>query len=425
MKKNPILQVLGGGRLQKKLIKQAEDEGIKVVVVDRDPEAPGKEFASFAYDVSATDFDKNLSIAKELCVDGIVTLGTDQTVVVAARIAHKLSLPSFITPETALLATNKKLMKRTLFEHDIPTARHVVICHEDSDAVINNKIEQLQSPFVVKPSDSQGQRGVSLLHDKKKAFSAVSHARSYSRDGDVIVEEYVYGYEVTANAWVSRGRINLLALTDRVTYYKPPIIGICLSHIFPSEHGRKHLTIVKEVLSKTVKAFHIDEGPLYVQMIVSDSKVFIVELACRIGGGHEEDLIPSVSGIDVRQCLIDFALGRRQKAIRYDFNYTSLKEQYGVFFLAPKRHDTVSGLIPLSKQVTDECLLWGEFYIKEGSKVNSLTIATDRIGAFLAKGADRQALLSNADNIIKRLVVEGEKYKNIISDIFALPLKGL
>jgi biotin carboxylase len=425
MRNNPVLLVLGGGRLQKKIIRQAEENGIAVVVVDADPKAPGMQFASYQYTISTTDFEGILQLTKKLNISGVLTLGTDQPVLTATRISQKLNLPSFINPDTALLVTNKELMKATLSNKNIPTSRYIVISRSEDKERIRGKIRPLTFPLVLKPVDSQGQRGVALIHQESEIFQSMDTALHYSKTGTLIVEEFLEGNEVTANAWIYKGEIYLLALTDRVTYFNPPSIGICLAHIFPSKFAKPYLTHIKEILHETVKAFHITEGPLYVQIVLSDQGPYIIELACRIGGGHEEDLIPAVTGIDVRQCLINFALGRQYMFTKYDFNYSLVKNHFGVFFIAAKGADEILDCVPFENQISDDKLLWGEFYVRSGNRVCSLTNATNRIGAYLVQGNNRKSLWNKALQIYTHLKIRGTRHENLIENIFLLPLKGV
>lgn len=425
MKRKPILLVLGGGRLQKKIINQAEKNGIAVAVVDKNPKAPGLSLGSYNFNISSNDYEGILQIAKKLNINGILTIGTDQPVLVAAKVSHELNLPSFISPETALLVTNKEMMKLTLSSNNIPTARYIIVDNLKDKEIIKEEVKSLGFPFVIKPVDSQGQRGVFLVDNKYLLFDYGAEALKSSKAGKLVIEEYIEGYEVTANAWIYRGKVYLLALTDRVTYFNPPSIGICLAHIFPSKYGKQYLNNIKNLLQQIVNAFNIIEGPLYVQILLSKKGPLIIELACRIGGGHEEDLIPVVTGVDVRQCLIDFAYGKQYKFNHYDFNYNLVEKHYGIFFIAAKGRDYVVNCIPLEKQVSSKVLLWGEFYVTKGNIVNQLKNATDRIGAFLISGKDRNDLWRNARHIYNKLKIVGKRYANLIEDIFSMPLKGI
>jgi biotin carboxylase len=421
----PIIQVLGGGRTQKKIIRQAYEQGIRTAVIDRDPHAPGKKYGTYTFNTSTNDLDGNIQIARSLLVDGITTLGTDQPVKTAAHAAHELHLPFFITPETAEAVTNKEKMKLIMSTHDIATAPHVTIDRSDSTDLIKEKIQSLTFPLVIKPVDSQGQRGVALISGTAQLFEHLNDTVSYSKKGRIIIEEFDDGCEVTANAWIYKGKPYLLALTDRVTYYQPPTLGICIAHIYPSKYGQHYKKQVHEILEKITQSFHIEEGPLYVQMVISRNGPFVIELACRIGGGHEDDLIPFVSGVDVRQCLINFALGSE-----YDFNphssdHNKHNDHVGVFFLAAQGNDEILSCASLKEQISDNDLIWGEFYVKEKDMVNELTNGAERIGAFLIKEKNRGQLLMHAERIYGQLRIQGRKYQNLIRDFSSLPLKGV
>jgi biotin carboxylase len=418
-----MLQVLGGGRLQKRIIQQAESQGISVVVIDKDTEAPGKAIATHCFDISTNDYESNLRIAKEMNINGILTIGTDQPVITATRIAEDLKLPSFITSKTALLATNKEQMKLVCRENNIPIANFTIL--QGEIATIKETIDGLKPPWVVKPADSQGQRGVAIVKEMNSLFSHIEEAREYSKSSTVIIEEYSDGYEITASAWVRAGRVYLLVLTDRVTYFNPPTLGICLAHLFPSVYGSAQLAPIKALLEKVVHAFGIEEGPLYVQIIITHRGPILNELACRIGGGHEDELIPIVTGIDIRQWLIDFAISGGYKFEPYEFSYEDVKQHFGVFFIAVNDLDVVEEVEELQSQVTSPDLLWGEFYIKRGDSVRPLQNATDRVGAFIVKAEDRESLLRNAKNVYSNLVIKGGKTENLVEDIFSLDLRNL
>ncbi len=417
--KKPILQVLGAGRLQKKTIKQAEESGVEVVAVDFDKKAPGKVFATYKSHVSTIDYKANLKIAREYNIDGILTTGTDQPVVVVAKIANRLRLPSFISVNTALLATNKDKMKIAFQKYGILSAKYRVVKNLN-DA---EKFKSLKFPVVIKAVDSQGQKGVFFIENFDMLRRKLKLSFKFSKVGRVIVEDYIEGPEVTANVWVHNGKPHLLMLTDRITYNNSPNIGLCLAHIFPSRHSKKYTDQIKEIIKKLTLSFKINNGPIYIQMLISKQGPLVAEVACRVGGGHEEDLIPIVTGFDIRRHLINFTIRR---AVNFDGSsiVRNGSGHYAVFFVGAKK-DIALDFRPMDEQIKSTNFLDGEFYIRPYSKVNDLHIATDRIGFFLVKGKNRKELLNNAMDIYSQLKISGKKHKNIIENIFKLPLKGM
>jgi biotin carboxylase len=419
MKTKSVLQILGAGRLQKKTIKQAEESGIEVVAVDFDKQAEGKGFATYKSDISTLDYRANLSLAKKYNVDGILTTGTDQPVLIAAKVADRLHLPSFISVNTALLVTNKEKMKAAFRSFGIPSSGYRVIKSlEEAES-----LRTVSFPLVIKPVDSQGQRGVFLVDNFMMLKRKIETSFEHSKSRRVIVENYIEGPEITANVWVDKGRPHVLMVTDRIVYNNLPNIGLCLAHIFPSRHAGRHKERIERIIKKLVMGFEIYNGPVYIQMIISEEGPFIGEVACRVGGGHEEDLIPVVTGFDIRRHLIDYAIGRPQN-LREEEIVFNRRGCYAVFFVGAKK-DTVADFMPMEQQVNSKNFLGGDFYVRRGMKTNPPRTATDRIGYFLVKGKDRKSLLANAANIYSRLTILGKRNLNIIEDIFQLPLKGM
>lgn len=68
---------LGGSLFQIPPIKYAKEQGHYVITCDYLPDNPGHKFAHEFHNVSTTDKDAILKLAKELKVDGIVAYASD------------------------------------------------------------------------------------------------------------------------------------------------------------------------------------------------------------------------------------------------------------------------------------------------------------------------------------------------------------
>ena len=103
----PRLLVLGAGPAQLGLLEAARARGVWLAVVDRDPAAPGFRFADRRCILSTEDEPAIERLVDALAADGLIAPGTDWPVGVGARIAHRAGLPHPISPQTAVLVTNK------------------------------------------------------------------------------------------------------------------------------------------------------------------------------------------------------------------------------------------------------------------------------------------------------------------------------
>ena len=102
---------VGAGRHQRRAIRQARERGLRVVAVDRNPEALGFEEADVGEPVDFTDVAAVTEVARRHAVDGALTVSADRAVPVVAAVTEALGLPSIGTA-TAHLMTHKIAMRR-------------------------------------------------------------------------------------------------------------------------------------------------------------------------------------------------------------------------------------------------------------------------------------------------------------------------
>ena len=160
--------------------------GFYTVTCDYLPENPGHKFADEYYNVSTTDKEAVLSLAKKLQIDGIVAYASDPAAPTAAYVAEKMGLPG--NPyESVKILTEKDLFRDFLHNHGLncPKAHGYTSCEEAA-----KDIEQFQFPVMVKPVDSSGSKGVVKIYSSSELKNAVGEALSYSRCGRFIVEEF-------------------------------------------------------------------------------------------------------------------------------------------------------------------------------------------------------------------------------------------
>ena len=116
--------------------------GFYTVTCDYLPENPGHKFADEYYNVSTTDKEAVLSLAKKLQIDGIVAYASDPAAPTAAYVAEKMGLPG--NPyESVKILTEKDLFRDFLHNHGLncPKAHGYTSCEEAA-----KDIEQFQFP---------------------------------------------------------------------------------------------------------------------------------------------------------------------------------------------------------------------------------------------------------------------------------------
>lgn len=394
--KESRLLVLGGGRYQMKLICAAEKRGIRTVISDYLIDAPAKSYASYPTMTDALDIEANIALAKKYGVSGVITSGTDQALNTMAQVANELNLPCYLSPESAHTCTHKNKMIHAVQSQDIPRPNSLHITSVDQARKIET---DLNFPLVIKPSDAQGQRGISIVRNKEHLITALSNALNASRESVAIAEEFIEGPEITVSAWLKERKANILMITDRVTYNAPPALGICFQHIFPSLHASHLADKAKTLMESIGQAYSVSNGPLYVQMIVKDNELFFIEGSCRIGGGHECSLIPLVTGIDVTEHLIDLAMDGETANIEYDFDDENIQKHAVVNFMLAQPGVIEKQTSPLDLPQPPANLIESSFYNQPGYEQTPTINGLSRVGYFICTADNRENLLEQAQKI--------------------------
>lgn len=180
------LLVLGAGPAQLGLLEAARArDDVHVIAVDRDPAAVGLALADERAILSTEDEEGVDRLARALDVDGIVSPGADWPVGIAARVAERVGLPHPITARTAAIATSKQRQRERFAAAGVPHAR-----------ALDERVDALRYPLVVKAPDRQGQRGLTLVAGPDALGAALALAKEEARGGGVLVEE-------PANLWTS------------------------------------------------------------------------------------------------------------------------------------------------------------------------------------------------------------------------------
>ena len=374
------LLVLGAGPAQLGLLAAARERGLFVIALDRDPAAPGFAYADRRAIISTEDEHGIERLAEAERIDGIVAPGIDWPVAIAARVAEKLRLPHPLTPAVAVLATSKLKQRERLAEAGVPQPRwHSVASEENLGESV---------PVVVKAPDRQGQRGLTLVSRAEELAQAVATAVEESRSGLAIVEELVDGPEVTVNAFSVRGRFVPLTVTDRLTA-EPPAFGVALAHVWPSEAAGEEAVRTAEAAAA---ALGITDGPTYTQLRIGPGGPQVIELAARLGGGHDAELAEAALGVELNGLALAGALGEHVEA-------PAPTAQVGgatVRFLVPPEGDLVA-VEGVDEARSQEGVLDVRVYRRPGHVFGPFRRGADRAGAVLAVGDSRKEALERAD----------------------------
>lgn len=290
------------------LIKAAKEMGLKVAVTDYNTEAPGMLLADFPVVVSTRNINLTVNAAKEFheeCpLDGVMTVGTDASQTVSA-VANALGLPG-IPFEVAERATDKIKMRRCLKENGVPVPdfRAIWTLEEAQKAV-----EEMALPLVIKPCDNMGARGVKKVQRREDLEPAFYEAKEASVSGNLIIEEFMDGPELSLDALVFDSRLEVTGIADRIIERTPYFVEV--GHTMPSILPQSQQQQAVQLFKDAIKAIGIDIGAAKGDIKITSSGPKVVEIAARLSGGWMSAYTyPLATGINLFKAAIQIALGR-------------------------------------------------------------------------------------------------------------------
>jgi biotin carboxylase len=262
-------------------------------------------------------------------------------------------------------------------------------------------------PAVIKPVDSGGQRGVSVIGSRRDLVERLPQTIAYSTSKRAILERYVEGSELNAIVVVRRGEPQLVTLSDRL---RPPGpgFGVGWIHLYPSQLPAAALATAEAVAVAAVRALGLQDGIAFPQLLVTGERdVVVVEVAARIPAGQMADLVRLGVGVD----LVDIALRQaRGEEIPRELVEPRFERPLAIRFLTAS-----PGLLPTGRVVTVDGLdsvrsapgvLEAGLYIQLGETISPVQVDADRRGYVIATARDPQAALELADHAARRLRVE-------------------
>ena len=296
--------VVAGGIPQIELLKQLRHRGIETVLIDGSHNPVAKSYADKFIQVQIFDIDAVKQIAIDEMVNFIITVCADQVLLVVARVSEILGLPFYIDYKTALDVSDKIRMKRIFKEKGIPTSEFVELEHLDL-----NSVKHLKYPLVVKPVDAYSSRGVRKVESESELRQFYNDAAKISRSGNVIVEEFCSGTEISVDAFVVNGKVEVLCISNSDKILDGGRFVIFRGK-YPANTSKTIINEITDVAQRIVDAFELTNCPLLIQMINQGEHISVLEFCARTGGNMKWLLIKNSCGVDVISAAIDLSLGK-------------------------------------------------------------------------------------------------------------------
>jgi biotin carboxylase len=395
---------VGAGRHQRRAIRRAKELGLRVAAIDRNPDAPGFADADETEVVDFADVGAAVEAARRLRPDGVLTIASDRAVPVVAAVAEARGLPG-IGGETAQRATNKVAMRTALASAGVPQPRFAAV---RTLAEAQAALAEIGLPAVLKPADSAGQRGLSVVRSADELAPRLEDAIAEAQAGEAIVERFLGGVEVNCLALARNGEVTVLTLSDR-RRPEGEGFGVCLAHVFPASIDGDAAAEAELVAAASVRAVGLVDSVAYPQLLVSPDGVRLVEIAARVPAGLMDEVARIGIGVDLVQVALLQALG---EPVPDELLRSSLRRPLAIRFLTAEPGPLPVGVVRsvngLDRSLAAPGVVGADSYIVPGEAIRHPLRDSDRRGYVIAVGESGEEALARADAAAALVHVEIE-----------------
>jgi biotin carboxylase len=330
-----LLLIIGAGREQVPAYTLAKQKGYRVVGTDIDPSAPGFDVADFSLLCSTRDVEATLAAVttfhQKHPIIGVMTIANDVPYTVS-RVAEALGLPC--APSDCVQRLTDKLEMKARFQSaDVTTPEFWLV--ESVEALTARAGLLNEGPFILKPSDGRGSRGVLYIDNRADLAWAFNHAMSVCANGRLILERFIVGPQLSVEGMFVDGQYYAVAYADRnyenMGETRPHIVED--GGVIPSQYEGPILEEVRDLIERGARALGLTFGSVKADIVLGKNGPEIIELAGRLSGNYlATHHIPMAYGVDLVGALIDVCMG---KAITAKALIPSKQKYLGVRYFFP------------------------------------------------------------------------------------------
>jgi biotin carboxylase len=234
--------------------------------------------------------DRIREFAAEYPIEAVVGVD-DDTTVLAAQLAAALGLPH--NPVEAVKAARyKDVMRLALTEADgvLSPAFWLLSLDKDPTTFAN----RMAYAVVLKPLSLAASRGVIRANDSDEFLRAFREIRAILAASElepddpgasqILVEEFIPGFEVALEGLLVDGALTTLALFDKPDPLDGPYFEETI-YVTPSRLPRASQLEIAQAVQRAATALGLRTGPVHAELRLNERGAWIVEVAARSIGG--------------------------------------------------------------------------------------------------------------------------------------------
>lgn len=389
--------LLGGSHFQVPSVKTAKKLGYYTITCDYCPDNPGHQYADEYYNVSTTDKEAVLDLARKLQIDGIVCYASDPAAPTAAYVSEKMGFPTSPYESVEILA-NKDKFREFLKQNNFNVPKAKGYAYEEIDLMLE-EMTQFKFPVMVKPVDSSGSKGVRKVDAGEDIRQAVQEALKYSRSKRFIIEEYLekYGYQIAGDGFSVDGELVFRCFANEhfdasgINPYVP--VGESWPYCLPERvHDKIHNEIQRALtlLGMKTQAYNFDVR------IDEEENVYLMEIGPRNGGNLIAQVTRYATGVDMVSYTIKAAMGEDCSDL-----CMAAPNGYWANYMIHSQQEGILQEVWIDETFKKENIVEYEMLFQPGEKIEAFTGSNGTLGTMILKFQSKEEMLEKMDHMEK------------------------
>ena len=297
-----VLVVGGGGREHARIRKIKESS--KVDEIFCTPGNGGISYDAKCFDVSATDIDGVVDLAKKLSVDLVVVAPDDPLVAGMVDALNDAGFKTFGPRANAAIIEGSKVFSKELMQkYDIPTAEYKVF--DNANDAIEYIKEKNEFPTVIKADGLALGKGVIIpenLDDAVAGVKEIMEDKIFGASGNnIVVEEFLTGPEVSVLAFTDGKCVKPMVSSmdhKRALDGDKGLNTGGMGTVSPNPYYTEEVAAecMDKIFMPTINAMNQEgrtfKGCLYFGLMITPKGPKVIEYNCRFGDPETQVVLP-------------------------------------------------------------------------------------------------------------------------------------
>lgn len=290
-------------------------------------------YADNVIETETNDVQGLVETVRSVHFDGVITV-CDYYIETVCEIAKAFHVPCPF-PTEVKTARQKHLMRQAIDKAGLPNPKYRLAADWSE---IKNAVSEIGYPLVLKPVDLASSAFVRLIQnedDMKNAYLDLEtfplNFRDQPRTRTYLLEEYMFGDEVSVESVSYNGETTIIGVTDKTVTGAPYFIEN--GHMFPAKLEDSVRDNLTELVCNVLAATGYNHGIAHTEVKITKDGARIVEINPRTAGNYIVELIERVTDINLLKAFISLSLGEHPEITPKDCGISSA----AIMFIVPKR----------------------------------------------------------------------------------------